>query len=329
MEMEALARQEERAARFDAARVLQATVIRSKCALEWSGFLLLQPIFQRTAAMIWRRQLAKCTHVLQRMLVRQHRMRNARRIQACVRSRAASQAHVLACSAAIRLQACICRTLVYVRERERERIVAASLLQSAARIPPAIRLLGKLKEKERLRIEEARKKRLLNNTDAAKAVSKVSPRVLKNWQSMSEPYQNLPFHGPTPATSSLLGAQRRAEENQKQVEDAEAELEQQRLANQRLRDQLLSVTQQAKTMAMQASLSEADDSDDSGSDFSESSEDQVLNAEMDMLESKLKVSALHPAPCVSCTKCIKVHRCLSLASFAFSRAHRLVHLGRA
>jgi hypothetical protein len=98
---------------------------------------------------------------------------------------------------------------------------AAMLLQAHVRLHVS-KTLGQLREEERMRVEEARKKRLLNNTPAAKAVGKVTQRFIGNWQAISEPYQHLPFHGLRPSTTSLttsfLAAQQQAQENEKKIQ---------------------------------------------------------------------------------------------------------------
>jgi len=120
------------------------------------------------------------------------------------------------------------RCCLQTGERRREARAAFVLRRSAAMLLQAhVRLyvsktLGQLREEERMRVEEARKKRLLNNTPAAKAVGKVTQRFIGNWQAISEPYQHLPFHGLRPSTTSLttsfLAAQQQAQENEKKIQ---------------------------------------------------------------------------------------------------------------
>jgi hypothetical protein len=94
---------------------------------------------------------------------------------------------------------------------------AAMLLQAHVRLYVS-KTLGQLREEERVRVEEAGKKRLLNNTPAAKAVGKVTQRFISHWQAISEPYQHLPFHGLPPWTTSFLAAQQQAQENEKKIQ---------------------------------------------------------------------------------------------------------------
>jgi hypothetical protein len=120
------------------------------------------------------------------------------------------------------------RCCLQTGERRREARAAFVLRRSAAMLLQAhVRLyvskkLGQLREEERMRVEEARKKRLLNNTPAAKAVGKVTQRFIGNWQAISEPYQHLPFHGLRPSTTSLttsfLAAQQQAQENERKIQ---------------------------------------------------------------------------------------------------------------
>ena len=153
---------------------------------------------------------------------------------------------------------------------------AAILLEAHVRLYVS-KTLGQLRQEERVRVEEARTKRLLNNTPAAKAVGKVPQRFISNWQGISEAYQHLPFHGLPPSTTSFLAAQQQAQENEKKIQEAEAALRMHELENQRLR------------MHLEAKKEQTADSDASMSDGSESSSVEVLNGEIDMLETTLKV----------------------------------------
>ena len=153
---------------------------------------------------------------------------------------------------------------------------AAMLLQAHVRLHVS-KTLGQLREEERVRVEDAGKKRLLNNTPAAKAVGKVTQRFISNWRAISEPYQHLPFHGLPPSTTSFLAAQQQAQENEKKIQEAEAALRMHQLENQRLR------------LHLEAKNEQTAHSDASMSDGSESSADEVLNGEIDTLETTLKV----------------------------------------
>lgn len=153
---------------------------------------------------------------------------------------------------------------------------AAVLLQAYVRLYVS-KTLGQLREEVRVRVEEARKKRLLNNTPAAKAVGKVTQRFISNWQAISEPYQHLALHGISPLTISFLAAQQQAQENEKKIQEAEAALRMHELENERLR------------MHLEAKKEQTARSDASLSDASESSVDEVLNGEIDTLETTLKV----------------------------------------
>jgi hypothetical protein len=187
---------------------------------------------------------------------------------------------------------------------------AAILVQAYCRQLRRAGLLVQMREEERVRVEAARKKRLLNNTPAAKAVTKISPRFIRGWQAVSEPFQHLPFHGPTPMTSSLLQAQRRAEQNEKELQEAEAALRRHAEENERLKlalsSQLETVKEQQWNAPLALHASDSDDKDswedtDSLSDGSES--DQVLNAEIDTLEAKLQVECYLPSRPLSASLC--------------------------
>jgi len=176
--------------------------------------------------------------------------------------------------------------------------------------------LAQAREDELLRVTAARKKRLLNQSDAAQAVSVVTPRLLKQWQAISEPFQHLPFHGPSSSTSSLLDAQRAAARSQAQVEKAQLSLCRQQARNEHLRALLLhhpahngadndaadlTTLVQAVESDEQATERQRDESDrrewdEQSSDLSDksetshaSSESGVMLAEMDALEDKLQV----------------------------------------
>ncbi len=101
-------------------------------------------------------------------------------------------------------------------------------------------------------------------------MSQVSPRVFRQWQSVSEGYQNLPFHGP-PAEVEEERKRAKAEETLAAKKQAEAEAD---VAAER-RDRF-------------HELSEQEEESDEGASERDS-EDGVLNEEISMLELQMQV----------------------------------------
>ena len=233
--------------------------------------------------------------------------------------------------AAITLQAVLRRSKDKLKERER---MASSMLQAAVRMQRAgtkygSRRLGGLRMQAVSRRtirrslyfeerEEARKNRLLMKTPAAIAISKVSPRLLRSWQAVSEPMQDMPFHAPTAINQST--SKTRAKKLIEVIEKTEADLEEQRLEHFRLRKQteieveaqrlvnlrlreLASNTLSPIQLRNLPTLSESrlqdtqhfgavdqgEVSDSSEASFESSDGSVVLNEEMDRLEQKLQV----------------------------------------
>jgi len=173
---------------------------------------------------------------------------------------------------------------------------AALLLQAHVRLY-ASKTLGNLREEERLRVEEARKKRLLNNTPAAKAVGNVTQRFISNWQAISEPYQHLPFHGPTCKIMDrmlpLVKAQSKCERLRMEVEHLHAALDQEHEEKYSLESpgtkSFVSLDESTLSNTLTDRLHQMTDSDENDREFKGSEgDDDELERQMQELSSEMQ-----------------------------------------
>ena len=127
-------------------------------------------------------------------------------------------------------------------------------------------------------------------------MSQVPPRVFRQWQSVSEGYQNLPFHGPpaeveeerkrakaeeTRYAASTLAAKKQAEEERLKKQAGEARL----TKNAQLQAEADVAAERRDRLYELSEQEEESDEDASERD----SEDGVLNEEISMLELQMQV----------------------------------------
>lgn len=121
-------------------------------------------------------------------------------------------------------------------------------------------------------------------------MSQVPPRVFRQWQSVSEGYQNLPFHGPPAEVEEKkkrakaeepLAAKKQAEEERLKKQAGEARL----TKNAQLQAEADVAAERRDRLYELSEQEEESDEDASERD----SEDGVLNEEISMLELQMQV----------------------------------------